>query len=120
MTRFTKSDIGCYFDGSRGIYIGEEIMGWAGRIGLEMGVVITDVPCHHDTYGLHGRFDTATCPCPGEDDHAQWYSEATDEAEEFLNTLTDDDVAFGPSEQGDWGLWHLCDDDLDCEFCSTL
>ena len=92
-TRFTTADIGCYFDGARGVYIGEAIqdiaesLGWDGeRLGPDQ----------------------------------EWYHDATTEAEDFLNTLTDDDVAFGPSEQGDWGLWHLCDDDMDCEFCESL
>ena len=119
-TKYTKFDIGCYFDGARGIYIGEAVQEMAGRIGLQNGVAITEVPCHHD--GIHGDGHNTglVCPCPGEDDHADWYDGGTTEAEDYLNTLTDDDVAFGPSETGDWGLWHLCDDDLDCEFCENL
>jgi hypothetical protein len=93
-TRFTTADIGCYFDGARGIYIGEAIQemaqahGWSfvGWVGPEFG----------------------------------HYHEATAEAEDYLNTLTADDVSFGSNESGDWGLWHLCEDDTDCEFCANL
>ena len=113
-TRFTTADIGCYFDGARGVYIGEAIQEWAAQEGSPQGARFGEVYCHHNG-------DTGIiCPCPGEDDHGQWYHEATTEAEDYLNTLTADDVSFGPSEQGDWGLWHLCDDDLDCEFCENL
>jgi hypothetical protein len=113
--RFTKADTGCYFDGARGVYIGEAIQadallhGWRNN---GWGAIHVD----HE----HPSHIPYPCPCPSEDDHAQWYDGATTEAEDFLNTLTDDDVAFGPSEAGDWGLWHLCDDDLDCDFCSSL
>jgi hypothetical protein len=99
MTKFTKSEIGCYFDGSRGIYIGEAIQQLAWNLGWNT---------------------TDTVPVNTDD---EYYHEVTNEAEDYLNTLTDDDVAFGPSEQGDWGLWHLCPDadiagyDADCTVC---
>ena len=109
-TRFTMFDIGCYFDGTRGVYIGEAIQAMAHSHGWEYlphipVIYVADVGEGHANDSLS-------------------YHEATNEAEDFLNTLTDDDVAFGPSEQGDWGLWHLCDDDQiannDCEFCASL
>jgi len=120
MATFTKDNIGCYFDGARGIYIGEAIQEMAEVYGWDAwahdSVAAGVVPTNHDACdgvaeGIEGH---------SEIDHGQHYSEATDEAEDYLNTLTDDDVAFGPSEAGDWGLWHLCDDDLDCEFCESL
>ena len=115
-TRYTKFDIGLYFDGVRGVYIGEAIqrMAWS----HDLASIPTDIgfiPCDHTEC-----VSISSAEYHSEDDHGQWYDDATTEAEDFLNTLTDDDVAFGPSEQGDWGLWHLCDDDLDCDFCSTL
>jgi hypothetical protein len=51
---------------------------------------------------------------------AEAYTWATDEAETFLNDLTDDDVCFGPTESGDWGLWHICEDELNCTICESL
>jgi hypothetical protein len=114
-TKFDKFDIGCYLDGARGVYIGEAIQadallhGWRNN---GWGAIHVD--------HAHPSHIPYPCPCPGEDDHGQWYHEATTEAEDYLNTLTDDDVAFGPSESGDWGLWHICDDDTDCEFCESL
>jgi hypothetical protein len=104
-TKYTNLDIGCYFDGVRGVYIGEAVQemaqshGWKYSAQWEM-VYINDVG--------QGRGDDSLA-----------YHEATDEAEAYLNTLTDDDVAFGPSEQGDWGLWHLCEDEMDCTFCKN-
>ena len=115
---FTRDDIGCYFDGARGIYIGEAIQEWAGRIGLERDVAITVVPCHHDGIHSDGYDSGISCPCPGIDDHDDWYNGSTSEAEDFLNTLTADDVSFSSTESGDWGLWHLCDDEMECDFCS--
>jgi hypothetical protein len=115
---FTKDDIGCYFDSARGIYIGEAIQELAGRTGLQNNVVITYVPCHHDDAQDSDGY-VVKCPCPSEDDHGLWYDEATDEAEDFLNRLTAGDVAFGSNESGDWGLWHICDDEMDCTFCET-
>jgi hypothetical protein len=89
---FTKEDIGCVFEGARGVYIGEAVQQMARR------------------FGWHGE----AVPVDSE-----WYDEVTQEAEDLLNTLADDDVAFGPSEQGDWGLWHICEDDMDCAFCAS-
>lgn len=64
---FTKNDIGCFFDGARGIYIGECVQklakenGWTG-----VSVSITD----------------------------EFYMDAWVEAEDFLQSLCDDDVCF--------------------------
>ena len=46
-----------------------------------------------------------------EADHGAYYHEATIEAEDFLNGLTADDVWFGPTESGDWGLWPLTENE---------
>ena len=103
---FTKADIGCYFDGARGIYIGEAVQqmamshGW--KYSSQFWMVYSE-----DVTG---------------DQHCEEYDEAWTEAEDYLNTLTDDDVYFGSNESGDWGLWHICDDlrDDNCDFCESL
>jgi hypothetical protein len=90
-TRFTKDDIGCYFDNARG---------WD-----EIHQLVQDFAREH---GKVFKFDNIN------EDHADfpiWQNEATDESEEFLNELTSDDVYFGSSESGDWGLWPIEDDD---------
>ena len=92
---FTAADVGCYYDGARGIYIGEAVQasatlhGWTPVHGV--------VPCDHDD-----------CQQGHEEaDHGTYYDEATTEAEDYLNGLTAEDVWFGPTESGDWGLWLL-------------
>ena len=92
---FTKADVGCYLDSARGVYIGEAVQasaalhGWAPSDGV--------VACDHE------ECETAH----SEDDHGTYYHEATSEAEDYLNGLTADDVWFGSTESGDWGLWPL-------------
>ena len=96
---FTMADVGCYLDSARGVYIGEAVQasallhGWAPEEGM--------VPCEHE------ECETAH----EEADHGTFYHEATIEAEDFLNGLTADDVWFGPTESGDWGLWPLEEED---------
>jgi hypothetical protein len=103
---FTRDDIGCYFDSARGTYIGEAIQemaqahGWK-YLPIYPVIYVADVGEGHANDSLS-------------------YHEATTEAEDFLNTLTADDVWFGPTESGDWGLWHLCDDDMSCDFCESM
>ena len=98
-TIFTKADVGCYFDSARGVYIGEAVQasaalhGWAPADGV--------VACDHD--------DCETAH--DEADHGTHYHEATIQAEDHLNGLTTDDVWFGPTESGDWGLWPLEEED---------
>ena len=116
---FTTTDIGCYFDGARGIYTGEAIQemaqnaGWDAWTYPNAGVLS---PNHENCDGVKDGVEGHA-----EIDHAQFYSEITDDAEEFLNNLTSDDVWFGSSESGDWGLWHICDADNDapehCKVC---
>ena len=99
-TRFTTADIDCYFDGARGW---EDIHKLVQDFAREVGYVF--------------KFDNIN---EDPEDFPIWQNEATDEAEEYLNTFTDDDVSFGSNESGDWGLWHLCEDDMDCDFCENL
>ena len=64
---FTSRDVGCWFDGVRGIYIGELVQELAVAYGLVGAVVGT-----------------------GDDN----YHEATDESIEYLNTLPSPGLAF--------------------------
>jgi hypothetical protein len=92
---FTMADVGCYLDSARGVYIGEAVQASAALHGWSPadGVVACD---HDDCETAHD-----------EADHGTYYHEATIEAEDFLNGLTADDVWFGSTESGDWGLWAL-------------
>jgi len=96
---FTMADVGCYLDSARGVYIGEAVQasaalhGWAPADGV--------VACDHE------ECETAH----EEADHGTLYHEATIEAEDFLNGLTADDVWFGATESGDWGLWPLTENE---------
>ena len=98
---FTTTDIGCYFDGARGW---DDIHNQVQDLAREYGKVFKLDNINEDS-----------------DDFPMWQNEATSEAEEYLNNLTSDDVWFGSSEEGDWGLWHICDADNDapehCEVC---
>jgi len=85
-------EIGCYFDGNRGIYIGEHVQSMAYNNGWRPK---RDMVPHDD----------------------EFYHEAIDEAEDFLNDLPGvlDGLAFGSTDSGDWGLWPI-----DCEKCVGL
>jgi len=73
---FSIADVGCYVESARGIYAGERVQ----EIAAE--------------YGWKGEHLSAL---------AEWYSEATDEASEFLNDLLGDNP-----ECLAWS-WHDCD-----------
>ncbi len=76
---------GCWLDCSRGIYIGEEVQEYA------------------LAYGWSG---------PRVNSDGEWYHDAYDEAENYLNNnIADDNHYFGCNESGDWGLWPIDDDD---------
>jgi hypothetical protein len=98
---FTTADLGCYFDNARGW---DDIHSQVQDFAREYGKVFKLDNINEDS-----------------DDFPIWQNEATSEAEEYLNNLTSDDVWFGSSESGDWGLWHICDADNDapehCEVC---
>ena len=82
---YTQADTGCYFDGARGVHIGEAVQQLAAS---------------------HGWKYTAQWEIVYQDDtDGEEYTWAWDEAEEFLNGLTADGVWFGANESGDWGLW---------------
>ena len=98
---FTTADIGCYFDSARGIYIGEAVQATAAMHGWNPDG--GTIPCDHD--------DCEQPEAHEEIDHGMFYDEATTEAEDHLNGLTSDDVSFGSTESGDWGLWLLNEED---------
>jgi len=81
---------GCWFDGARGIYIGEAVIkealaaGWSAEGYTE------------EEFKVHGE---------GVDPEAyQW---ATDAAEEFLASLAPDGFWIGSNENGDFGMWQI-------------
>ena len=82
--KWTAKDTGPYVDNARGIYMGERVQ-----------QIATDE-------GWPGEFLDA-------DD--KFYQEATDEAEEWLNSnLAEDEYYFGMSEAGNWGYWEIEDE----------
>jgi hypothetical protein len=84
MSKWGSNKVGAYADSARGVYMGERIQ-----------QIATDE-------GWDGEFADA-------DD--EYYSDATDEAEDWLNdNIADDGHFFGTSEQGDWGYWTVEDD----------
>ena len=108
---FTGADIGCYLDSARGVYIGEAVQasatlhGWSpANTGVVGGVIPSDHEDCKTGWTARGR---AIFMSHSEDDHGVLYDEATTEAEDYLNGLTADDVWFGSTESGDWGLWPL-------------
>jgi hypothetical protein len=90
---YTQTDTGCYFDCARGTYIGEAVQQLAASHGWKYSAQ-WEMVYQDDTDG-------------------EEYTWAWDEAEEFLNGLTDDGVWFGATENGDWGLWPVVDEDED-------
>tara|TARA_R110002051_G_scaffold262222_2_gene322154 strand:- start:445 stop:729 length:285 start_codon:yes stop_codon:yes gene_type:complete len=90
---YTIDDTGVYFDGARGVYIGEAVQQLAASHGWKYSA----------------QFETVNlADTDGSDPEA--YTWAWDEAEDYLNDLTDKSVWFGNSESGDFGLWSVEDD----------
>lgn len=95
----TASAAGCWFDGARGIYIGEAVIaeaqawGWNAKAA---GYTERDLT----VYGYEED--------PKGDEEA--YNWATDAAEEFLAGLAPEGFWVGFSEQGDFGMWESEED----------
>lgn len=90
---FDTSDLGTYFDSSRGIYIGVAVIELAESNGWDS----------------HKGDSERVNPLDSE-----WYGEMTDEAIDFLQSLTLDGLWWGYSEHGgDFGLWLV-----DCDRCN--
>jgi hypothetical protein len=88
---YTADDAGIYLDGARGQYIGEAVQELAASHGWKYSAQFEIV-----------RVDDGDDP--------EVYTWAWNEAEDYLNTLTDGTVYFGSTEGGDWGLWPVEDD----------
>jgi hypothetical protein len=101
---FTIADIGPYADSARGIYTGALIIEMAATHGFKpYGEDIFD---SFDAWSPIDRWAWCTAweqYLTERDD----YLELWEEAENYLNAMCDDSVYFGSSEQGDWGLWSV-------------
>jgi hypothetical protein len=85
--RLGEEASGCWLDSARGRYIGEEVQSFATSYGWTL---------------LHLSADD------------EYYCEAWDEAEAWLNeNVADEHHYFGSNESGDWGLWPIDDDSDD-------
>ena len=91
VAQFTIDDIGCFFDNARG---------WGEIHGL--------VQDFARNYGWEPDLSGTN---HSQAEMLEWLSELTDEAEAYLNDLTDGTVWFGSSESGDWGLWPMDSDE---------
>jgi len=108
---YTPSDVGCYADGSRGIYLTDFVVEFAndhgasithncddkvceGRKGDEVEPI--GILCHHDGIGsfLYCTFD----------------SEYGDEATNYMNEHYPVQGCYWGFIDGDWGLWTDSDD----------
>ena len=96
MNTYTIDDIGVYFDGARGQYIGEAVQELAASHGWRYSAARTQ--------SGRQRWPVSR--------HSSEYTFAWDEAEDFLNDLTAEGVYFGSTESGDWGLWAIEDDEV--------
>ena len=98
MNTYTSDDIGVYFDGARGVYIGEAVQQLAASHGWKYSAQFQTVNvADTDSEGVWSA-------------NGETYNGAWDEAEQYLNDLTADGVWFGANESGDWGLWAVEDD----------
>jgi hypothetical protein len=86
---------GCWFDGHRGIYIGDAVIETAIDHGWVCDVKGEDA----------GPYQTS--PTWTEHEH---YHELWGEAEEFMQQFAEEGFYFGGSEGGDWGLWQAEED----------
>jgi hypothetical protein len=88
--------IGCWFDNSRGIYLGEAVIRAAEERGFKFELSVSDYSpvdlTHHDTY-----------------------LEVWEEAENYLNELAPEGYWFGCNESGDVGVWEQNEDTTELE-----
>ena len=102
--QYGQADVGCYVDGVWGVYAGQHVQELA-RVHEWPGYPNDYTPSDHEDC-VTDWVEKPELPRHDEIDHGIYYSEATDEATEFMNTLTDDDVAFTWHE-GDFMLWAI-------------
>ncbi len=91
-TPYTIADVGCYVDGSRGIYAVDRIV----EIAIEHGMAEPEPCSDHEHAATGDASDYAGCEFAGE---------IEDECDEHMNAHHAVDGALWGSEQGDWGLW---------------
>jgi hypothetical protein len=84
--KITVDNLGCWLDCSRGRYIGEAVQAIA------------------QSYGWTGETLNVD---------EEFYDEAIDEAEDYMNGLCPSGLWFGSSDGGDWGLWSLEENETD-------
>tara|TARA_R100001530_G_scaffold106025_1_gene74051 strand:- start:1897 stop:2160 length:264 start_codon:yes stop_codon:yes gene_type:complete len=83
--KLTSADAGCWLDSARGRYIGEEVQHIAHSYGWKAKIL----SCDHE-----------------------FYDDAWDEAEEYLNDkIAPEDFYFSSIDGGDWGLWSIENED---------
>lgn len=83
MHKLTAENAGCWFDCARGQYIGVE--------------VIREAQCYGWDKGGYAEEDCTP--------DAEWYYEAWDAAEQYLNSICPDGFWIGNTESGDFGMW---------------
>jgi hypothetical protein len=105
--KFGQAEVGCFFDGARGRYIGVAVIDFAEEHGFDISELIEE-------YAQLCDREQGSAPTWEEflADH-EYYHELWDDAENHLNTLTEDGFWFGGSEHGDWGLWEAERDDYE-------
>jgi hypothetical protein len=80
---YSPKETGCWFDSSRGIYIGEAVIELAESHGFRI-----------QSKDRKNRNPTG-----------EFYSELWDEAEDYMEQFAPLGFFFGSNESGDWGLW---------------
>ena len=91
-TQYGHTDVGCYVDGIWGVYAGQNVQEIA-RVHNWPGYPKDYTPSDHDDCVADWK-EKPELPRHDEIDHGIHYDESTDDATEFMNTLTDDDVTF--------------------------
>ena len=93
----TPDNAGCWIDCAEGTYVGQRIIGIAKQYGFK-------IKPEDEKYVT---FSEALLQDDGAEQH-QWLA---DEAEEYMQELAPEGFYFGSSDQGDWGLWELNDEE---------
>jgi hypothetical protein len=107
MKDYTLGDVGCYVDGSRGIYAVDRIVEITEEHGMETPDNCSDGDCARCAHG---------CKTAGDGTHSEWAlcfwtGEIEDDCDNYMNDHYPVEGAYwGRSEQGDWGLWETAAD----------
>lgn len=96
---FTKADVGCYGDSSRGRYLVDRVVELAEDFaGFDPFPDSADDADPRDTPG-------------GSLADYEHSDELWDDAEEHLNAVTEDGLYWGNNDNGDFGLWTIEDEE---------